>query len=786
MAATKRVVVTGMGIICALGHDYDQVLRKMKDSQSGIANVERFSTEGLQCRIGAEVKDYCAADYFDEAEQKQFDRCAQYGIVAAKRALQDSQLRLDESLKQQTGLMLGTCNGGILSLEEQWTIKSLDQAKTSRYPFYQQGDDIAGFFDLHGPVTTINTACSASGSAIGFASDMIKNGYAEVMLAGGSDPLSHTVYAGFNVLRALSPQPTAPYSEPYGLSLGEGASFLVLESLSRALQRGARIYGEMCGYGLSNDAYHETASQPEGSGMARAVKMAFSQSALTAEKIGYINAHGTGTKSNDRAEINGLRSIFQGEQLNRLSVSSSKGYFGHTLGAAAAIELSSSLFALRHGLLPATLHFAGAREGCELSGIVANRMQEGAPKYILSNNSAFGGHNASIAANIDTRYEAPMREGSTSLKCKVGTPSRRIGIVGIGSVMFNEAVKGGIFREGLTARSDEEKPVRFSLKSHDPTLYERRMNPLTQFSLAAAQLAMQDANWAVQPAGEQDIGESDAGFIYGTSRGSLDSIGRYLSSVFEQGAEYASSIDFPYNVLNSTAGKMAQKLKLTGYSSSISTGGNEGLMSVLLGSEVIRGGIHGKCLVGAGDEHSPLSEQISRAKGLDNSRYNSEQGSCCIALAQMGDPALEKQSNVYAEIKGFGLAFDGAHRERGVGLQQAMAQALQKVGMKRSQIDLVVLNTIGRPGELECEQYKIEAFYKQEKEISVVCFNPLLGYGESISSLQQLAIAAELLHSPQSAKGWMELEFDASSLQHIMVVSSSVNGNSIAVILSKM
>lgn len=750
----RRVAVTGMGILCALGDTFEAVLSRMQEGQTGIGPVRRFPTTRFHSGIGAELNPNAAETYFTPEQRRRYDLCAQYAIIAADQALRDSGWKEKVELGQKWGVALGTCNGGIVSLEEQWTVTELDEQKTARYPFYQQGDDVAAYFQAEGPITTMNTACAASGNAIGFAYDMIRWGYADAMLAGGSDPLSHSVYAGFNVLRALTPVPTSPFASRFGLSLGEGAAIVVLEPLERALARGATIYAEICGYGLSNDAHHETAPDPEGRGIHSAVRMALRHAGTPLSQIGYINAHGTGTQANDQAEIKGLRSVF-GDKLPDTPLSSSKAYFGHTLGASAAIEFTTALYAVRQGWLPATLHYDEPRAGCEGLSIVANRMERGRPEFILNNNSAFGGHNASLVARTGLS-DADQDLNPAAMRYR---PERRIGLVGIGAVLGSSVRRGGISgASASTPVTADAKPgaCTFSLKDLDPSLYERRMNRLCQISIGAAKTALADAGWDGLAAGRE------IGFIYGTSRGSTDSIGKFLHSVFVNGPEQASSIYFPYTVINSIAGKTAEKLALSGFSSSLSSGGTEGILAAAYACDSIRSGVHDRFLVAAGDEWSGLSDQIDRAKGLTESGYKALEGSVSLALADL-ETAREAGWPAIAELSGCGMA-GGAD-----GLIRAGGEAAKRAGVALQQLDGVLLSCAGRPGEKEAAVQAVRELFAG-RNVPLVDVNEQYGYGESVSSMLLLGAAAE--------------QVKPGGRRHVLAVSISVNGNTAAAVVS--
>jgi 3-oxoacyl-[acyl-carrier-protein] synthase II len=730
----------------------------MKQGKTGIGEIRRFPTDNLRCHIGAEIRDDQSESRFSDEEKQRYDLCAQYAIIAARNALADSGVTPGWEGAEVVGLAFGTCNGGIASLEEQWTISGLDRARTARYPFYQQGDDVAGYFGLNGPVITLNTACSASGNAIGFACDMICHGYADAMLAGGSDSLSHTAYAGFNVLRALSPEPTAPFSNRFGLSLGEGAAFVVLEPLERAVRRGATIYAEISGYGLSNDAYHETAPHPAGEGVTTAVREAMRRAAVDERDIDYINTHGTGTQANDQAEIAGLRGVF-GARLSQIPLGSSKAYFGHMLGAAAAAELTTTLYAIHRGWLPATLHYDQPRPGCENIRVIANRMIPGHPEYILSNNSAFGGHNAAIVARIGGALKQPDSRNlsdTADVSRGLATHMRRVVIVGIGSVI----------EPGIDAGRDDSGEAAgdtpFSLKQYRPDLYERRMNRLCQTSIGAACMAIADAGW------EAMNDRPGIGWIYGTSHGSTEGISNYLNSVFLNRPEFASSLYFPSMAINSTSGKTAEKLRLTGFSSSLSGGGTEGIASLLYACCAIADGEHDRFLIATGDDRSELADKIAIAMGMEAGGFHRTEGSVCLALADLAE-AKRTDMRIYAEVKGCGMAFGD--------LPKAVTDALRRSNVALKQIGGIVFNFPDPPGERDRYRAMIAVLF-DGMEPTTVGMNERYGYGESIRSLLPVSAAAKWLHDGIEGKG-------TGGVDHILAVSVSVNGNASAAIVAR-
>jgi len=717
----RRVVVTGVGIICSIGNNRFEVLNAMKEAKIGVNKITQFSTEKLLTHIGAEIKNLDEAEYFKAEEMKSTDRTARLGIIAAEEAI------LDSGIKQpleKVGLAFGTCNGGICSIENYNTIDEIPEENFLKYTFYGQTNAIAKHFGISGPINTINTACAASGNAIAFGSDMIKYGYAEIMLAGGADTMSLSVYAGFNSLKALNSDPCSPYSIQTGLTLGEGSAFVMLEDMEKALERDAYIYAEICGYGLSNDGYHATAPDPEGTGICNAVKMAVENAGVPKEKIKYINTHGTGTAANDAAELKGLRQFF-GDLMDDIPISSSKAYFGHNLGAAAAIEYVTTLLALREKLLPATMNFSEPREGCDLKNIITNNMLkvDSIPEFFLTNNSAFGGNNCSIISrmgnlNINKSEEKTEAEG-------------RVVITGVGMLL------GGAYEKGITTidfNQIKKNKEEFSLKEYDKNLYSRRMNNLSQMSIAAVDLAIKDAR-----INTKNINEYDVGLCYGTAHGSLKSAEKYLGDVMAKGPDFASSIYFPDMVLNSTAGRIAKALQIKGYSSSLTNGGNEGIYALLSAYHILKENKQEYCIAAAGDEISHLGNKIKQAYGLD--KDIAVEGATALMLSKYKG-ASASTDNIYAEILGFGM--NSLDNEA-----EAITQAIKNAKICSDEIEVVMYNS---PVNLSDDSKKCRIHNLLGEKVRVFDCTKCLGYAESISSLNQVIYAIKVMNQNRYKK----------------------------------
>lgn len=403
----NRVAVTGLGLVCALGNNVKESWKRLA---AGECRIEPLSSPGVppyKFSKGAEAWEFRPEDHFSEKDLIMLERFAQLAAVAAREAVADSGLRFSGHLGDRTAVITGSSVGGQFSEEEGYrrlyrennprvaplTIpRTMANAGASR---------ISLEFGIHGPAYTIATACSSSNHAIGQAFGMVRSGAVTAAIAGGSEAVfAEGLLRAWEAMRVISPDVCRPFSiDRRGLSLGEGAGMLVLENWDHAHARGAKIYGEIAGFGMSSDAHHLT--QPCAEGPAKAMRWALEDASLSPEEIGYINAHGTGTQANDITETEAIHSVF-GNSAEEVLVSSTKSMHGHTLGAAGAIEAIAALLALQHSLVPPTANYTAPDPACNLR-IIANEAQPAAIEAALSNTFAFGGLNASLVLK---RYPA--------------------------------------------------------------------------------------------------------------------------------------------------------------------------------------------------------------------------------------------------------------------------------------------------------------------------------------------------------------------------------------------
>jgi nodulation protein E len=397
----RRVAVTGIGVISALGHNAEQFWQALQAGRSGIAPLEAIDRNLLRFPNGAEVRNYAPAQYFDAKELGLLDRFAQFGVIAAREAIAEAGIEWTPELRESTAIVTGSCTGGQTTEDDGFVnlyrnnIPRVNPFTIPRTMENAAASRISLETGVVGPTYTISTACSSSNHAIGQAFWMVRSGVAEMAITGGSEAVfSLGFLKAWEAMRVVSPDTCRPFSKDRrGLILGEGAAMLVLEPLDAARARGVPILGEIAGFGMSSDAFHIT--QPSPDGAARAMRAALSDAGVALEQIGYINAHGTATLANDATETTAIRKVFGG-YADRLAVSSTKSMHGHTLGAAGAIEAAATLLALRNGILPPTANFNQPDPACDLD-VVPNIARPAPIEFALSNSFAFGGLNAVLA-----------------------------------------------------------------------------------------------------------------------------------------------------------------------------------------------------------------------------------------------------------------------------------------------------------------------------------------------------------------------------------------------------
>lgn len=406
----RRVVVTGLGTITSLGADVDTFWSNILAGKSGVSTIENIDTSDMTTHIGAEIKDFDIELFMSRKDARRLDRSSQLFWVATQQALNDASLSYaeDDPEALRAGVLAGTGIGGIDTMEEQMKVMfERGPSRMSPLGIAKIISNMAGGvasidFHLYGPNSTTVTACAASANAIGDAAAVIQRGAADVMVAGGAEAsITRFAMGGFAQARALSTNNDDPAgaSRPFdadrdGFVMGEGAAVVIMEEYEHALARGATIYGELLGYGMSADGYHITLPRPGGAGAARAMQGALAEAGMEPGELGYINAHGTSTEANDKTETAAIKLAF-GEAAYTIPVSSTKSMTGHLLGAAGAIESVACLLAIRDGILPPTINYTTPDPDCDLE-YVPNEARKVDIATAMTNSFGFGGHNVSL------------------------------------------------------------------------------------------------------------------------------------------------------------------------------------------------------------------------------------------------------------------------------------------------------------------------------------------------------------------------------------------------------
>lgn len=406
---SKRVVITGLGVLSPIGNDIPTFWNNLINGKSGIGPVTQFDASDYPTQIAGEVKDFDPLKYMSRKEVRRMDRFVQLAVGASLNALQHAGLEMSKEDPDRVGTYIGSGIGGLKTWEVEHS-KLMEKGPRRVSPFFipmmianMAAGQVSISVGAKGPNSSAVSACATGTHSIGDAAKIIQRGDADVMIAGGAEAtVSPMAFAGFCANKAMTTRNDEPEkaSRPFdkerdGFVMGEGAGIVVLESLDHALSRGAEIFAEVAGYGMSGDAYHLTAPAPDGEGAARAMKWALKDAGLEPEEIGYINAHGTSTDANDKTETMAIKTVF-GDHAYKMAVSSTKSMTGHLLGAAGGVEAIASALTLKEQILPPTINYEYPDPECDLD-YVPNESRQASVRVALSNSLGFGGHNATLA-----------------------------------------------------------------------------------------------------------------------------------------------------------------------------------------------------------------------------------------------------------------------------------------------------------------------------------------------------------------------------------------------------
>lgn len=530
------IAITGLGAVSALGLDTEQLWKALSEGRDGIRAIERFDTSVFSTHLGGMVPVPDRVGVDDATGSRAL--CIRFAVEAGREALKRSGVRIENA--SRVALVLGTSMGSHLG------------------GLHEASAEVAKTLGVEGPVITVSTACASSTNALGIGKELLDQGLADVVVAGGADVLVPEIFTGFHGLGLLSASKCAPFSEPMGTTLGEGGGFLVLEREADARARQATIVSYLSGYALSADGYHATSPEPSGAGVARVLGSALQDAALTAADVSYVNAHGTGTPANDASEWQGISTVL-GAKAATTPVSSTKSYLGHAQGAAGVLELISTLLAMQHDVILPTLHFTRARPRGPVDPVAQPTPRPHEVQHALCTNSAFGGANAAVVVS----KRASPGKGLV----------RPVFVSGLGAVgPFGVGVEALLLGPQAASRL-----ASFPLESIVPTAETRGLDDSAKALTAAVGLAVKSAGLQLRGATRERTG-----LFVGTTNSSPKAWEEFRTSIRERGLHKASSLAFTKLVLNASAGMASRALGLRGPTTTITSGQGSGLIALVL------------------------------------------------------------------------------------------------------------------------------------------------------------------------------------------------------------
>lgn len=657
----RRVAITGVAIACAAGTDTDAAWKAIREGGNGIRLVRRLDVSSLRCHYAGEV-DQVPLPH--RRPRGQVDRATRLALTASAQALESADLDPGSVDTYRAGVALGTSVGG-LELGERFHWERLrgepgKRAHLLGYPLYTSTDAVSITFGLRGPTTVVSNACAAGANAIGFAADAVRDGRADLMLAGGVDVLDILSLAGFNSLRALDDRPCSPYSRSSGLNIGEGAGVLVLEPEEAATSRGAAILGYLRGYALSSDAHHATAPDPSGGGAGRAMRAALAQAELTAESVDYVNGHGTGTPANDSAETKAVDQLF-GTDVPR---SSTKSQVGHMLGAAGALEAAVSVLALRDQVLPPTVNVDP--EHPSERDIVPDHGRAARVDTIMSNSFAFGGNNCAVVLGRDP---GPRQRASSRRVVVTGTGA--VTPLGVGRDELIAALAAGTVAVGPSESVDTSQSTTHMAAELDPATYRtlvnpsyaRRLDQLGMLVMAASRLALTDSGLNTTRTGPEQVG-----LICGTCTGPLETVAALSETIGTVGPDRVNPRLFPNSVMNAAAGHACLALGLKGPLSTLASGCAAGVTALGYSADLIRRGEAEAMLAVSADELSSLLhlgfDRLGVLSGTGARPYGQDRDGCVLGaggaalMLESEEHARERGAPILAEVRGHAVTSD--------------------------------------------------------------------------------------------------------------------------------
>lgn len=785
-----RCVVTGLGMISAIGNSVAECWNNALAGVSGIKEVTSVNTADCYANLGAESN--CEELGKDDTA----DRSARLCLKASKEAVEDAGLILTEEEKDRVGVIMGSCVGGVNSIES-YVVNGEKTEDIRKMTISPIANYVADYVGAKGIITNVGNACAAGSISVAYACELIRAGVADVFIVGGADVFGAVPFSGFHALHALSEQACSPFNHSNGITLGEGAGAMVVESLDHAKKRNAKIYCDVLSAGISSDAHHITAPRPDGIGQMYAIRTAISKSGLEPKDIDYVNAHGTGTAKNDEAEFLSLHTIFDDSGAN-LSVSSTKAMVGHCLGAAGAIEAVFAVKALTENKIPPTIGYseedlAVLKEKAGAIDFMPNTMKEKELHNVMSNSFAFGGSNASIIFSkkegsvVETENDEPVYITGLGLVSPVANNiPDYIAKVNDGEELKSDSVCTEI------GKPDFEK---YGVKMP----FFRKLDKLSGMQVISGMEAITDSGIAIEEADAEQYG-----MIIGTGDGPIHTVYQFQEHIAKEGNQNGSAFNFPNTVYNAAGGYLSIKTGMRGYNVTVTNGNQSGLGSVCYAYHTIRQDRAKVMLASGTDENSEIMTKLYKQLGVvtkDSANlYQKEKGmtladGSATVLLERGDSAEARNAKKYAKIVGYGMTHEVAGNSiTGTenGLVAAITKAAADAGISVNDIDAVF--GLGN-GCKEVDDLEKKAYSRLfTKEVPVHNVRLYTGEGRAAACTLSVAHAALTLSGdlnstqkafilgPDSAQ---EKMIDTSAYRYIVAVGYAEGGSYAAVVLEK-
>ena len=793
----RRCVVTGLGVICAVGNNVEETWKNALNSVSGIHKTTSVDTDKCYADLAAEV--HCdTLDEIDHPEEK--DRASKLCIKAAKEALADANLS-DFADDQRVSVIIGSCVGGVISVEH-YNRHGKNALDIPKMPIASIASQVAETCRAGGIVTNVANACAAGTISIALACDLIRSGKADVVIAGGADSFAAVPYSGFLSLHALDENGCSPFNHCNGITLGEGAGIVIVESFAHAEKRKAKTYCEVLGAGVTSDAHHITAPREDALCLTEAMNRAVKNSGIQKKDIGYVNAHGTGTGKNDNAEITAFTKFF-GEENPTVSVSSTKVMTGHCLGAAGAIEAVFSIKALTTNTVLPTLHYSAEDSEALKAKVGALDFVQNVPhekelQCVMSNNVAFGGTNASI---IFSKKAGNVQALSAKDK-KIAVTGR--GIVcplGNSKDAYIAAVEKDAKPESASIHStialDDYKELGIKMA------FYRKLDNLGQLQTVSGMRALQDGNFKVSDENAKDIG-----IIVGTSEGGLGATYDFEELIAKLGNAQGSAFKFPHTVYNAAGGYLSICSGIKGYGVTITTGPLSGLDSIGYSMNVIHDGQEHAMMATGTDENLPIitefAQKLNVAADQVVAPYSNSNG-CVVGdgsvsiLMEADDFAKSRGAKIYCYALGYGNGRKNVNFGHISGsdsaLDLAIREALADAKISVDDIDAVCgfANGYAKLDAIEKSSLS-RVFGDRLEKLPLIEVKERVGEGRAGSAALAAAEAALLLSGELKSEnayfvgkdGAVKTQkIDAADLKKVLVISFATGGSYSAVVLGK-